>query len=171
MIAFGLAAVLRSLGQRLPELPLPGLVQRWVLVGQRAAFALQPLPRAFCTGLLTAFLPCGWLYMFASYAAGTGSPLWGGLFMAAFWLGSVPALMLAGVGLQGFARMLGRRLPWVTASAIAGLGVVMIVVWVQSPVGALEPRQIRGDAAAVKQVEELGKTVPPCCRKHAEAER
>ena len=72
----GVAAVLRALGVRLPQVPLPGLIQRLVLTGQRAAFALRPLPRALCIGLLTAFLPCGWLYLFASYAAGTGSPLW-----------------------------------------------------------------------------------------------
>ena len=90
--------MLRTVGARLPQLPLPGLIQRAILAGQRADFALTPLPRALCVGLLTAFLPCGWLYLFASYAAGTGSPFWGAAFMAAFWLGSVPALVLAGAG-------------------------------------------------------------------------
>ena len=41
MIAVGLAAVLRAVGVRLPQLPLPGLIQRLVLTGQRAAFALD----------------------------------------------------------------------------------------------------------------------------------
>ena len=121
-----------------------------------------------CVGLLTAFLPCGWLYLFASYAAGTGSPLWGGLFMIAFWLGSVPALVLAGVGVQTLARLLGRRLPLVTALAIVVLGVVTLALRMQTPVQAFEPRRIEADATSVKQVEELGKTVPPCCRKDAE---
>ena len=48
-----------------PKCRLPGLIQRLVLAGQRAAFALRPLPRALSIGLLTAFLPCGWLYLFA----------------------------------------------------------------------------------------------------------
>ena len=169
MIAVGVAAVLRAVGVRLPQLPLPGLIQRLVLAGQRAAFALRPLPRALCIGLLTAFLPCGWLYLFASYAAGTGSPLWGALFMIAFWLGGVPALLLAGVGMQTLARLLGRRLPLVTALAIVVLGVVTLVLRMQTPVLAFEPVQIQADAASVRQVEELGKTIPPCCRKHAEA--
>ena len=76
---------------------------------------LTPLPRALSTGLLTAFLPCGWLYLFALKAAETGSPLRGALFMIAFWLGSVPALVLVGAGVQTLARLLG------TASA-AGHG-------------------------------------------------
>jgi sulfite exporter TauE/SafE len=169
MIAVGAAAVLRAVGVRLPQAPLPGLVQRLVLSGQRAAFALRPLPRALCIGLLTAFLPCGWLYLFASYAAGTGSPLWGALFMIAFWLGSVPALLLAGVGVQVLARLLGRRLPLVTALAIVVLGVVTLVLRMQTPLRAFEPVAIRADAASVQRVEELGKSVPPCCRKQAEA--
>jgi sulfite exporter TauE/SafE len=162
MIAVGIAAVLRALGVRLPQLPLPGLIQRLVLAGQRAAFALGPLSRALCIGLLTAFLPCGWLYLFASYAAGTGSPLWGALFMIAFWLGSVPALLLAGIGVQTLSRLLGRRLPLVTALAIVALGVVTLVLRMQAPLHAFEPMQVHG---AVEQVEELGQTVPPCCRK------
>ncbi len=96
MVVVGLAAVMRAIGARLPALALPRIIQRGILTGQRAAFALAPLPRALCVGLLTALLPCGWLYLFASYAAGTGSPLWGAAFMAAFWLGSVPALLVAG---------------------------------------------------------------------------
>jgi sulfite exporter TauE/SafE len=164
MIAVGMAAVLRAIGTRLPQLPLPRLIQGGILAGQRAAFALTPLPRALSIGLLTAFLPCGWLYLFASYAAGTGSPLWGAAFMAAFWLGSVPALLLAGVGAQALARLAGRRLPLVTALVIVVFGFVTLVLRMQSPVQAFEPAQIKSGEQSVKQVEELGKTVPPCCR-------
>jgi uncharacterized protein len=166
MILVGAAAALRAVGVRLPELPLPRLIQRLVLAGQRAAMALAPLPRALCTGLLTAFLPCGWLYMFASYAAGTGSPLWGALFMAAFWLGSVPALLLAGIGAQALARLVGRRLPLVTALTIVVLGVVTLVLRMQTPVQAFEPARLRPNGESLRQVEDLDKTVPPCCRRH-----
>ncbi len=169
IIAVGLAAVMRAVGMRLPHLPLPGIIQRLVLAGQRAAFALTPLPRAFCTGLLTAFLPCGWLYLFALKAAETGSPVRGTLFMIAFWLGSVPALVLVGAGVQTLARLLGRRLPLVTAVVIVLLGVFTLAFWMHTPVLAFEPAQDPADSASVKQVEALGKTVPPCCRKAADA--
>ena len=56
-------------------------------------FRLPLTGRAFVTGLLTTFLPCGWLYLFALFAAGTGSMVLGPLVMAAFWLGTVPALV------------------------------------------------------------------------------
>ena len=88
--------------------------------------------------------------------------------MIAFWLGSVPALLLAGVGVQTLARLLGRRLPLVTALTIVVFGVVTLVLRVQKPLQAFEAVRIQADAASVKRVEELGKTVPPCCRKQAE---
>ncbi len=170
MIAVGVAAVLRAVGVRLPHAPLPGLIHRAVIAGQRAAFALAPLPRALSTGLLTAFLPCGWLYLFALKAAETGSPLRGALFMIAFWLGSVPALVVVGVGVQTLARLLGRRLPLVTALVIVMLGVFTLAFWMHAPVLAFEPVKNQAAAASVEQVEELGRTVPPCCRKRAEGE-
>ena len=55
-------------------------------------FRLGPANRALVIGLLTTLLPCGWLYLFALVAAGTGSMIDGPLVMLAFWLGTVPAL-------------------------------------------------------------------------------
>jgi hypothetical protein len=49
--------------------------------------------RGLVVGLLTALLPCGWLYLFALLAASCGSAVQGALLMLAFWLGSVPALV------------------------------------------------------------------------------
>jgi sulfite exporter TauE/SafE len=170
MVVVGLAAVLRAIGARLPGLPLPQVIQRGILAGQRAAFALSPLPRALCVGLLTALLPCGWLYLFASYAAGTASPFWGAAFMAAFWLGSVPALVVAGVGAQALAQLLGHRLPLITALLIIGLGIFTLLLRMQTPVRAFEPTQIRVDQDSIQKVDALARTVPPCCQKHEKQE-
>jgi sulfite exporter TauE/SafE len=167
MIIAGCAAAMRATGVRLPHLPLPAVLRRSILAGQRAAFALTPLPRALATGLLTAFLPCGWLYLFALKAAETGNPVRGAMFMAAFWAGSVPALVLVGVGAQSLIRLLGRRLPLVTALAVLMLGVFTIAFWIRAPVLAFEPAKSSGDIALVGQVQALGKAVPACCRKPA----
>lgn len=46
----------------------------------------------FVVGLLTAFLPCGWLYTYVLAAIATHS-LWGGaLTLSLFWLGGMPTL-------------------------------------------------------------------------------
>jgi sulfite exporter TauE/SafE len=78
--------------------------------------------RSYLIGTLTGLLPCGWLWAFVIAAAGTGSPLVGGLTMTAFWLGTVPAM----VGLlRVTGPLLGRiraRMPAVTAVALIALG-------------------------------------------------
>jgi sulfite exporter TauE/SafE len=116
-------------------------------------------------------LPCGWLYAFAAIAAASASAWVGALVMGAFWLGTVPAVVLASNGARlAFAR-LGRVAP-------VAAGVAMIAVGVHAALvrgGAAERAvsQVRGaqDAATPVSVGELGERaarqsedVPPCCR-------
>lgn len=44
------------------------------------------------TGLLTIFLPCGWLYTYVIGALATHHPVLGALYLGSFWLGTVPML-------------------------------------------------------------------------------
>lgn len=53
----------------------------------------------FLMGLLTVLLPCGHLFTFLLGAVATGSAVKGGVFMFAFWLGSSPLLLAAGLAL------------------------------------------------------------------------
>lgn len=78
-------------------------------------FAMPPSLRAVSVGMLTTLLPCGWLYLFALIAAGTGSVLMGGITMAAFWLGTVPALTALIAGTQTLSSEFVRVVPVVTA--------------------------------------------------------
>ena len=84
MIAVGTAGLLRAMGVRLQQWPLPEWIRNAVVRGQRAALSLRPWRRAWTVGLLTALLPCGWLYSFVPAAAGMGGPLGGALLMSAF---------------------------------------------------------------------------------------
>jgi sulfite exporter TauE/SafE len=47
---------------------------------------------SFALGLLSMFLPCGWLYTYVLAAAASQSPCSGALVMFLFWLGTIPAL-------------------------------------------------------------------------------
>ncbi len=98
-----------------PVFRLPTALQRQVgrLIGSEGA------ARRFALGLLLAFLPCGLLYAALAGAAASGSALAGGLAMAAFALGTVPAL--TGVALLGrfFGRRFGPRLATVSGIALA----------------------------------------------------
>jgi len=47
---------------------------------------------SFVIGLLAGLLPCMWLYTYVIAASASKSPFAGGLLMALFWLGGLPAL-------------------------------------------------------------------------------
>lgn len=82
----------------------------------------SPAKRMFGTGMLTGFLPCGWLWAFVVIAGGTGDLATSAGVMAAFWLGTVPMM----VGLMRFATpilaRLRARVPKLTAIALVVLG-------------------------------------------------
>ncbi|RMG39323.1 MAG: sulfite exporter TauE/SafE family protein [Candidatus Dadabacteria bacterium] len=84
--------------------------------------------RAFTVGVLSALLPCGWLYSFVLVAAAGGSGLNGALIMAGFWAGTIPSLALTG-SLIGIA---GKRLQALTPRLVsllfivAGLGAIAV---------------------------------------------
>lgn len=123
MIAFGIVAILRLRGVRIAPARAPRTLQRLVERGQRVAFSLSPVRRALTIGLLTTLLPCGWLYAFAFTAAGTGSPLWGGLTMAVFWVGTLPVMASLGAGIQMLAGPLHDKIPAISALAVVVVGV------------------------------------------------
>jgi sulfite exporter TauE/SafE len=87
-----------------------------------------PVPRAFLLGLATTFLPCGWLYAFVATAAGTGRVVPGIAVMSAFWLGTLPALVAAGAGLQRISARLGERARVVSGSLIVLSGLLLIAL-------------------------------------------
>jgi sulfite exporter TauE/SafE len=167
MILIGLAALLSCAGIRVGR---PRGVRRWSRVltdmlerGHRLARRLTPVPRALVIGLLTAFLPCGWLYAFVLAAAATGEVWRGGLLMLAFWAGSVPILVLVGLGATSLLRRLGPRAALLSSVALVGLGCFMIVER-----AALSPERLmtRLQAAPLGTVEDLSRLdsgTMPCC--------
>lgn len=171
MVAVGVLSLLRYWGWRLPHVAVPPRAVRWLLWGQRAALGLAPWPRALTIGLLTALLPCGWLYGFAVIALGSGSAAWGAAIMAAFWTGTVPVLVALGTGIQSLTGALGRRLPLITSLVLVGLGLYTLVGRAHAvPAAALESLQERVAGQSLsEQVHQLRESTPPCC--HHEQEK
>jgi len=56
------------------------------------------LRNALCAGIFTGLLPCGLVYAFVSLAASSGDLLQGMLTMIAFGVGTVPLMVLTGLG-------------------------------------------------------------------------
>ncbi len=127
MVVFGVATLLKLRGVKLPTIPLPGNLVKLISLGQGIAMTMHPFPRALTIGLLTTLLPCGWLYAYATVAAGTADPVYGALTMAAFWLGTLPALVAVGAGVQSLAGVLGKHLPAATAILIVLVGLVTVI--------------------------------------------
>ena len=146
MITWGVLALLRLRGLRV--LPVRAGSVVWLQRAFRVAADRPPVLRAAAVGLLSALLPCGWLWAFLVAAAGTGSALGGAAVMAAFWLGTVPALVAVGLGAQLLAAPLRRHLPAVTAVLLVALGVFAIVSRPASVAAAVAARE-HAPAAAV----------------------
>jgi sulfite exporter TauE/SafE len=62
----------------------------------RALIASKTLPSFFLLGMLNGFIPCGFVYFFAAFAAATSSPLMGAAVMLVFGLATVPVLFTVG---------------------------------------------------------------------------
>jgi len=127
MVVFGIVTLLRMRGVSLSRMPLPQAWTNLLKRGHELAARRSPNTRALMIGLLTTLLPCGWLYAFAVTAAGTGSPALGAATMAAFWLGTLPALVALGMGLQRALGPLGKKIPAITAILLVIVGLHTLV--------------------------------------------
>ncbi len=75
-------------------------------------------------GLLSAVLPCGWLWSFVTLAGASGSVAGGASVMLAFWLGTVPALTALGLLAGQLSQKLGRYAPKATAVILLAAGIL-----------------------------------------------
>lgn len=85
--------------------------------------------RAFAIGIVTTWLPCGWLYLFVLVAAATASPLPAVMVMLAFWIGTLPALsaLVGGaIGSIGITPRLRPALPLLIAIVLLVTGTYTI---------------------------------------------
>ena len=90
-----------------------------------AAKGLVPvtsLPRAFGLGLLWGWLPCGLVYSALMIAATSAEPAAGASVMVAFGLGTMPAMVLTGLGAARVAGVMRRR------GTRLGLGLVIVAM-------------------------------------------
>lgn len=88
-------------------------------------------PARFALGLVLGFLPCGLIYGALGAAAGTGSPVEGGLAMAAFSLGTMPALVAIGWGGALLRRRFQYGARWFAAPLLVVSSALMIALAIQ----------------------------------------
>lgn len=173
MVLLAAAIVLRAQGV-LKTRSLPGPLGRAFEKSLRFAHALPPVQRAALIGLLTPLLPCGWLYAFVITATGTGSAFFGALTMAAFWIGTVPVLLLLGASVQKLSAPIRRHAPALAATALAFVGLATLFGRLSVPDLSTMATDWRAQPAAhvettddlsreVDRVQSLDQTELPCC--------
>jgi len=133
MILWGGATLAAAAGFARGAAGAPPAFRRMLSRAIAALAERPPIVRALAVGVLTALLPCGWLYVFVATAAGTGSAAGGALVMVAFWAGTVPVLAGVGALAQRAAGPLRARLPMVTAAALVVLGLLTVAGKFQMP--------------------------------------
>jgi sulfite exporter TauE/SafE len=80
------------------------------------------IPRAFGLGLVWGWLPCGLVYSVLLIAATTARPVDGAAVMFVFGIGTMPAMVLTGLGAAQLAQLMRRR------STRVGLGLLIVVL-------------------------------------------
>ncbi len=126
IVAWGLHGFLQARGWRVPAVPAPAFLRRAALRAASAIGGRPPVARGAILGLASAALPCGWLYAFVVTAAGTGSASKGALLMAAFWSGTLPAMLSVGEAVRALAGPLRRHVPAACALVLMVVGLVAV---------------------------------------------
>ncbi len=96
----------------------------------RGLMPVRRMPQALLLGALWGWLPCGLVYTALAYALAQGDVWVSGGTMLAFGLGTLPAVLAAGVMAQGLARLLQRR----GLRVALALMVMLFGVWTLWPV-------------------------------------
>lgn len=163
MIAWGLIALLQIRGYRIfrhnPDSRLQRAVRRSFAIASRK----PPVVRAGTVGLLSALLPCGWLWAFVVTAAGTGSAANGALVMAVFWAGTVPILLAIGLGAQLIANPVRRFAPSLTAILLVVLGLLAIVGRPPTAAAAMAKHQAKTAKESADNARNMDHATLPCC--------
>lgn len=131
--------------------------------------------RAFAIGIVTTWLPCGWLYLFVLVAAATASPLSALMVMLAFWIGTLPALsaLVGGaIGSVGFAPRIRPALPLLIAITLLVTGSYTLSGRAAADLAPLSEAARRWGSTDPRQLlDELSDEPLPCCEPPGEFDR
>ncbi|MEP3482101.1 MAG: sulfite exporter TauE/SafE family protein [Fuerstiella sp.] len=162
MIAFGAFALLRLANVGSMHFKPPATLQNLVRFSFRKANQLPQPIRPLAIGSVTGFLPCGWLYAFVLLAIGTSSPPIGALVMLAFWMGTVPALSVVGLGFSKMSQSWKDAIPLCTAVLMIIAGLSTVSVRAHAEFSSMKPAST--DSQCITDtIQEVTQQPMPCC--------
>jgi uncharacterized protein len=160
MLIVGLLSLVQLISGQQHKPWLPRFFENALHRGHRWARQQTLLKKAAVVGVLTAILPCGWLYSFLLVAAATASVWQGAVVMAAFALGAIPALAIVSLGTNSIAQRFGKAVPVGSAMLVASIGLYTLMRRADLDV---VPRVSAMDTSAVNLIRQATEAEPPCC--------
>ncbi|MDR5904681.1 sulfite exporter TauE/SafE family protein [Franzmannia qiaohouensis] len=91
----------------------------------RRLMPVVKIPQAVALGAVWGWLPCGLVYSMLAWSLTLASPLQGAALMAAFGLGTLPAVLATGMAAHSLARLI--RHP--ATRAVAALSIIAFALW------------------------------------------
>ncbi len=115
------------------HLPVPGAakINQWTVRVFRQLTDTSKPQRAYyagAIGLLSIFLPCGWLYSFILASASMADPLKAGAMMGIFWAGTVPALVISPLLLRKIFSITENAAPKISSLLLIMAGLLPILL-------------------------------------------
>lgn len=81
----------------------------------------------YLLGIMTVFLPCGWLYTYIVASVATQSILTGGMVMFLFWVGGLPALSALSIFVKKSVSMAPKRKQTIAGSILLAAGLYSVI--------------------------------------------
>ncbi len=142
---------------------------RFLISVRKSVPRLGPIGNAYTWGLISTWLPCGWLYVFALASASAGGVLQAMALMFAFWLGTLPWLGVVSHGSQWLQRIHPHSFQWMAALMLIGFGFWTWAARSEVDLRGLERVNMsRESGTTLEDVEAIGETPLPCCAKESE---
>ena len=141
----------------------------------------SPYSAAYSWGLVSTWLPCGWLAIFAIAAAGAGGIPQSMALMVAFWLGTLPLLSLVALGATMLGPALHRWLQPAAAIVLIAFGIYTATSRASIALGSIHGVVMKdrseskehsingGQALSVDAIKVLTSQELPCCEANSES--
>ena len=110
-------------GRRL-ELVSGRFITSLLKVPARIALTQKKPLASFILGAVNGFVPCGWVYIFVIGAVAVKNPLYGGVLLFIFWLGTIPALSFFPIIYKKSAGIAPRKVTLVAGIILIAAGLV-----------------------------------------------
>lgn len=137
---FFIVSGLRLVRHKSLDLVFSRKISNLLFIPFRWSLKQKPILRSLAIGMVNGLLPCGWVYIFVLGAIATKDAFYGGLLLAIFWVGTVPALSVFPYFYKRTLARFPRKINQVAGIVLILLGISVIAIHVlpgNSPISSV----------------------------------